>query len=188
MASPNSRRNSDARDDDLYTTPKWAIDAILKREELDGFTVDAGCGTGNITNAMIEFGIDQNEIITIDKYCHNYQPDIVMDYCKWHPPIPPKNIISNPPFTLLIDFILHSLKIADHKVLMFARINALESKDRYNKIFKDNPPSRIYQFVNRVSCPKGGSEEGGNAVMYSWLVWDGDNSNTTFHWIEEKSS
>lgn len=167
MATANSRRNKDARKDDLYTTPPWATEALLKREKFEGSVLDAGCGLNHITNVLVNHGydvggIDLNDhgfgVTGIDFTIFNEMQD---------------NVISNPPFTLLTQFITKANEIAVNKVAIFARINALETLSRYEEIYKDNPPNRVYLFANRVNCPKGGDgDEGGSAVLYCWLIWD----------------
>jgi len=187
MATSNTRRNADARGDDLYTTPPWAIRALLSREKFSGNIVDAGCGTGNITNVLVDQGYDRKDITTIDKYDQGYKDlDVLLDYADFDPYENVDNVISNPPFLLFTPFVLKSLKLATKKVAIFARINSLETEKRYKAIHRDNPPSKIYSFVNRVKCAKGG-EDGKNdgSVMYCWLVWDFSYGSgaTTFEWI-----
>ena len=189
MATSNSRRNVDAREDDLYTTPPWAIRALLARVNLPGVIADAGCGTGNIVNTLIQEGYDQDDIITIDKFKHDYEPDVVIDYTKWQPYDLPQSVITNPPFKWFTEFVNHSLSIASEMVCVFARINALESASRFNDIYGELPPTDVYLFCNRVKCLKGDIDDGGSsAVMYCWLVWDrvqGD-MGTRLHWINDK--
>ncbi len=190
MATSNSRRNADAREDDLYTTPPWAVRALMKRVNLPGIIVDAGCGTGNIINTLVEGGYDPDDIITVDKYSHDYTPDILMDYCKFTPYDLPNTVITNPPFKLFTEFVNHSLSIASEMVCVFARINSLETATRFQDIYKDNPPSDVYLFVERVKCAKGGKDSSGNnSVFYCWLVWNLTTPNipTILHWISEKA-
>ena len=190
MATSNTRRNADARGDDLYTTPPWAIRALLSREKFSGNIVDAGCGTGNIVNVLVDQGYDRDDITTIDKYDQGYKDlDVLLDYADFDPYETVDNIVSNPPFLLFTPFVLKSLKLATKKVAIFARINSLETEKRYKAIHRDNPPSKIYSFVNRVKCAKGG-EDGKNdgSVMYCWLVWDFSYGSgaTTFEWVSDE--
>jgi len=187
MASPNSTRKVSKINDDLYTTPAWAINAILKRESLFGQVLDPGCGTGNISVALMKRGYDKKQIISMDLNDHGFGLTGV-DFLKEHTLF--DNIIMNPPFNLFNEFLIHALNMATDKVVVFARINCLESQGRYDAVMKDNPPTRIYIFVNRVKCHKAGIDDGqSSAVMYAWMVWDIKNKGRHYsetRWIHEK--
>lgn len=186
MATANSRRNKNALNSDLYTTPHWATAALLKREKFEGRFLDAGCGKGDISKVLQSAaGYD---VDGIDLHSWGWgTPGI--DFLKFDTKYP--NVISNPPFTLLGDFINHAIELADNKVAIFARINALETKGRFENIYKDNPPTKIYLFVNRVKCLKGGHDDGeSSAVLYCWMVWDkADTSGETkFEFIDDEAT
>ena len=83
------------------------------------------------------------------------------------------NIITNPPFGLAESFILHALSLAEKKVAIFSRLAILESARRYRNIFKDNPPTRILVFTERVTLyPSGLVTAGTSTIAYAWLIWD----------------
>ena len=63
-------------------------------------------------------------------------------------------IIMNPPFKLIEPFVIRSLEIATKGVLMFGRLQFLEGQSRYNNILKNNPPSDVYVYIDRVVCYK----------------------------------
>ena len=184
MATANSRRNKDALGSDLYTTPSWAVEALLKREGFSGDILDAGCGKGAISDVLLAGGY--KDVVGIDLHDWGYgQPGIdFLQYQESH-----DNVVSNPPFSILNEFILQALKLAKNKVAIFARINALESQNRFRDIYKVHQPARVYSFVNRVKCMKGGHDDGtSSAVFYCWTVWDlKKKSNVTeLHWIDDK--
>ena len=189
MASSNTRRNEDAREDDLYTTPDWAVHAILKREPMVGSICDAGYGTGNITRALMYKGLSRKMITGVDRYLHALDVDVICDFLTYDRKF--CNVITNPPYKLFTPFVLKAIELSADKTLVFARINALETLKRYQDIYKDTPPNRIYLFANRVNCLKG-DEPGlhSSAVFYCWLVWDkhANVGKTTVEWIEEKAS
>jgi len=183
MATPNTRRNKDARSDDLYTTPFDAVHDIMRRESINGSIIDAGCGTGNIAEVVKQYC---NNTTAVDLNDHGYGSTGVnfLQYENKH-----SNAISNPPFTLLEQFINQCLKITSDKVLIFCRVTALESAKRYESIYKDNPPSRIYYYVSRVSCSKGGLvKSDSSAVFYCWVVWDkkSKRKETISYWIDNR--
>ena len=183
MASPNTRRNKEARTDDLYTTPFDAVHDIAKREQLTGSILDAGCGTGNITEVIKQYNPD---VTAIDLHNHGYGSTGI-DFLNLS--VNYKNVVSNPPFTILNDFILKALQIASSKVIIFCRVTALETAKRYSTIYQDTPPSRIYFYVSRINCSKGGlASKDSSSVFYCWLVWDKEEpgKDTICKWIDNR--
>ncbi|PJC87799.1 hypothetical protein CSW98_01340 [Vibrio sp. HA2012] len=184
MATPNTKRNTDALNSDLYTTPHWAVAALLKREKFSGLIRDPGCGKGDISKVLKMTG--HQSVESIDLYDWGYgTPNI--DYLDLDSLV--DNTIMNPPFSLLKEFISKALSTTNQKVAVFARVNSLETKDRFNGIYKEKPPTRVYLFVHRVKCNKGGYDNGlSSAVFYCWQVWDlsVDSNVTELHWIDDQ--
>ena len=89
------------------------------------------------------------------------------------------------------DFVLHSLELIPNGslVCMFLKTTFLESKGRYEKIFRNSPPVRVLQCIERVLCAKNADfdymrKHGGSAVAYCWAIWrKGDYNQTTLDWI-----
>ena len=98
-------------------------------------------------------------------------------------------IVMNPPFSLTTPFVNHALDIAKKGVLMFNRLQFIESQKRYELIFSENPPSKIYQYVDRINCAKGGdfSKKQNSAQAYAWFYWDKTKpyKTTELHWIRK---
>jgi hypothetical protein len=81
-------------------------------------------------------------------------------------------IITNPPFKHAEEFLHKSLTIATVGVAIFSRTVFVESVGRYNRIFKDKPPSMVAFFSERVPINKGKvAADNTTATSYSWLVW-----------------
>jgi hypothetical protein len=95
-------------------------------------------------------------------------------------------VIMNPPYSTIEPFLIRALDIAKDVVIVLCRTQVLEGASRYEKIFKDNPPTHIFSYVDRIQCWKGGKKPtGSSAQMYSWLVWEkgSDSKLPTWHWI-----
>ena len=73
-------------------------------------------------------------------------------------PIEIDYIIMNPPYSLIEPFVMKSLSIAKKGILMLGRLQFLEGKGRYENILKDNPPTDVYIYVDRIKCYKNGDE------------------------------
>lgn len=97
-------------------------------------------------------------------------------------------IIMNPPYSILEPFLIRALEIAKQHLIVLCRMQVLEGESRYEKIFTNNPPTDIYQYVDRIQCWKNGEEpEGSSAQGYCWLVWNKEiadpNTPPRLHWI-----
>lgn len=98
------------------------------------------------------------------------------------------NLITNPPYHCINDWILHSLSLTDDKVYIFCRIQTLESMNRYEKIFKNNPPMYVCPFVKRINCYRRGDLEfkkKASTICYAWFIWDNKDtsSETKIKWL-----
>lgn len=112
-------------------------------------------------------------------------------------------ILTNPPYlkdtakttTGLADYILKALKEVKvgGTVIMFLKTLHLESKVRYEKIFKNNPPSKLYVYADRISCYKNNDTTlPQGAISYTIFMWtnkkeDGSfDKDTKIDWIRYK--
>jgi hypothetical protein len=161
--------------EDYYITPPIAVEELLKREKFIG--VGWECASGNGAIAKFFPGIMASDIRKDD----DIYGEKGVDFLKTHRKV--DFIITNPPFKLLLPFMEHSLECAD-KVAIFCRLLALESKSRY-KFYKENPPIRVYVFVDRISCVPSHTNTNAPAIMcFSWLIFlKGFKGNPTLHWI-----
>lgn len=48
---------------------------------------------------------------------------------------------------------------------MFSRIQFLEGKGRYENILKENPPTDVYVYVDRIKCGKNGDFANTEAIQ-----------------------
>ena len=82
-------------------------------------------------------------------------------------------IIMYPPYATVEPFLIRALEIAQDKLIVLCRTQVLEGSGRYEKIFKENPPTDVYQYVDRIQCWKDGVKPAGtSAQAYCWLIWD----------------
>jgi hypothetical protein len=81
-------------------------------------------------------------------------------------------VITNPPFNLAAEFAERALTIAVDGVALLVRTTWLESKDRYERLFRDNPPDTVALFCERVPMVKGRWDpDASTATSYAWVVW-----------------
>lgn len=83
-------------------------------------------------------------------------------------------IIMNPPYSTIEPFVIRGLEIAQKGLLVLGRLQFLEGKSRYDNILKDNPPTDVYIYVDRIKCYKNGdfSQTESSAQAYAWFYWD----------------
>lgn len=165
---------------DYFPTPPWATRALLEHVfPVFGFgatwrypsTLEAwepACGEGHMAEVLREY-FQRVYASDIEDYGYgDADVDFIttsVDGFDW--------IVSNPPFGELTEqFVLHAIECADVGVAMFVRLQWLESVGRYERVFRDNPPTLIAFFAERVPLCKGRWDpDGDTATAYIWLVW-----------------
>ena len=209
-----NKRNKEREATDFYATPSEEVANILDRLVEDGkisylnpdttTILEPACGAGHMIKGIrkskkIGFptivGTDIKEWISDTlSWSNNENKYIIMkngdkfDFLSDDYPFDcAQYIVMNPPFSLIEDFVSKSLNIATRGVLMLARLQFLEGEKRFNAILKDNPPSDIYIYVDRIFCYKNGNFSAPkNAVQaYAWFWWDTlhQTNETKVHWI-----
>ena len=207
LYSAYDKNNKERQKDDYYATPPWEVKNILNILNLpikNSDTILEPCiGGGHMFSAIIDYLNEKNQIpkligtdIKNRGYMMpiNYNNSIILkqgndcDYMLDDYPFDVADyIIMNPPFKLIEPFCIRSFEIAKKGVLCFARLQFLEGKARYEKIFIEHPPTDIYIYVDRVMCYKDGnfSIGGSSAQAYAWFYWDMQKtvSEPKIHWI-----
>ena len=190
MSSPNTKKNPSTDPNDLYSTPKIALEAFYEQfpEVFDAYDTyyDPCNGLGDIaiflrdlgkrvyTSDLVDYGLGDNtkDFLTVNKILKDID-------C----------VIFNPPFTLTEEFVDKALTLCDN-VLMFNRMTTIESNARANKLkCKAWPLESMWQFGFRVSCTKGVDREPtANSVAYSWFHFDVKNytDKTKLDWITKE--
>jgi len=208
----------DRADLDYYATPPEEVENILEKEGLRWFTVEGintsctiwepCCGGGHMAKGIIDY-LNKNHISTthffmsdlVDRGAQDYieslyensqiQYDYGIDLLDPEEDFPITDfIIMNPPFKDIDKFVNAVFSCFSHKLIMLARLKFIESKKRYEEIFSKNPPTRIYQYIDRIACYKDGdfSIKPNSIEAYAWFVWDKDDpsKDTTLKWIWSK--
>jgi len=158
---------------DDFPTPPWAtrglLEYVLHEFKLYEQTcLEPACNVGHMSKVLSE---TFKNVISSDIFDYGYGK--VEDFLKI------KNhqsrydwVITNPPFNKAKEFIEKSLLITDIGVAILARTTFLESLNRYETIFKKNPPTYFAQFVERVPMVKGRlDKKASTATGYAWFVW-----------------
>ena len=193
-----NKNNAERADNDFYATPPEEVENILRFEALaEGDVVlEPCCGMGHMIMG-IDSHLKSNRLETkvkvfgtdlVDRGLVDPRTVSGLDYLSDDYPFAEKAdvIIMNPPYDMIEEFTLKSFPRAK-KIIMLARTQFAESKSRYENIFQSNPPSRIYQYVDRIACYKNGdfSKKQSSAQSYSWFIFEPNRreKNTEFFWI-----
>jgi len=175
----SSHSSYEREKNDYYSTDESAITLLHNHGLLDKDQPywETAVGGGRLAKELKRLGY--NVVKETDKYDRGYG-DSGVDFFRVHE-VFEGNTITNPPYSYINDWILHSLKVTSNKVYIFCRIQTIETIGRYKKIFKDDPPVYICPFVKRIQCYRNDDLSlNGSAVCYSWFIWDNqDNSKET---------
>jgi hypothetical protein len=162
---------------DFFPTPLWATRALIKHVfthlECKGHCQfqsvwEPACGEGHMAEPLKEY-FREVQATDIEDYGYGIHG---VDFLDEHPPLAIDWIITNPPFNTSADFVLKALQLAGTGVAMFVRLTWLESVGRYERIFRDHPPTCLAIFSERVPLHKGRWEDKGTTMTaYIWLVW-----------------
>jgi hypothetical protein len=160
---------------DFFPTPPWATRALFRHvlsaigADTIGIAWEPACGEGHMAEVVTEFAGGQVVASDIFDYGYGQAP---VDFVNDEPLARPEWIITNPPFNLACEFTLRALDLASEGVAMLARTTWIESKGRYEKLFRDRPPTLYAPFVERVPMVKGRWDPAAStATSYAWFIW-----------------
>jgi len=174
--------------EDFYPTHPVITQMLLDREELDGTIWEPACGRGDMSKVLIGRGYDVLSTDLIDRGYGEGGIDFLDDdqisrFGQFD------NIVTNPPFTFALDFVLQAKKIARKKICILNSPMFLDGIKRYEMwIDKDFPLKNMYQFAGRVVFRKDGlSDQSQNGLIRfprAWFVFEkGYTGKPTIDWI-----
>ena len=167
---------------DYYATDPKAAELLLELESFNNI-LEPSCGEGHLSKVFADAGLNVTSSDLVDRGYGSEKS--FFDYTEWN-----GDIITNPPYSLALEFVEHSLNIVPEgcKVAMFLKLQFLEGKKR-KKLFVSQPPKTLYVTSSRLLCAKNADFEGmrkggGSAVAYGWFVWQkGFNGDTQIKWF-----
>jgi hypothetical protein len=174
---------------DDFPTPPWATRALCewmlsKGKDLKTMSVrEPAANRGHMVKPLCEY-FEKVDASDIHDYGYGYP---VKNYLTDETFSDINFTITNPPFILAREFAQKALRTSTDGVAIIVRLAFIEGKDRFYNLFKDNPPSYLLQFVERVGMVKGTIiKDTGSATAYCWLVWfkDDTSTETKINWIE----
>ena len=163
---------ADSPDD--FPTPPWATRALLehildKRELKTATCLEPAAGRGYMSRPLSEYFAS---VQSADAHPYGFCP--IRDFLSYPYEAGSHDwVITNPPFRLAEEFVDRSLTVARRGVAILARTVFIESAGRYERLFRNNPPTVFAQFVERVPMVRGRVDaKASTATGYAWLIWD----------------
>lgn len=186
-------RKEDREENDFYATDPKALELLLDKLKEDGIELsnniwESACGSGNLSKVLEQRGYSVFNTDLINRGYENQH--LAKDFFEfdneWD-----GDILTNPPYKIASEFINHSLKLVkdDRYVIMFLKVQFLESQNRYDSLFKDNPPKYVYVFSNRVNTARNNEFEkykSAPAIAYAWFIWQkGYKGEPVIRWLHK---
>lgn len=170
---------------DYYATDPSVVRDILRHETFYHHLLEPCCGGCFMVNELRKSGyeVDAYDIIARSKDVR--QADFLT--YDWEKEKQKMDVITNPPYTAVIDFIRKALEICKNKVAILMPLRYLSSQERYD-FYKEYPPCRVYAYTNRIRIAKNGKfeeyEKGQNLEIYAWYIWEREyKGDTILKWI-----
>lgn len=161
---------------DFYATDGIAIDKLKAVYEIPQKIIEISAGNGDLSKRLKQLGHD---VISYDLIQRDYPLDKIQDFLILEKLPKGYNILTNPPFNISMEFVLHSLELLEEgqQAIFFLKIQFLESQKRYKELFSKYPPKKIFVFSERCLCAMNGEFEingkrQSSAVCYAWYVWE----------------
>lgn len=179
--------------DDWYPEPSWCVELLADAEQFAAHIWDPCCGGGTIPKVFEARG---HKVLGTDLVWRGYGPKANGGVIHNFLSIPKGttrasgDIVMNPPYKLLSQFIDKALTLKPGKVAVLTRLSFLGSEVRHDW-FVDLPVQRVWVLSNRPSMPPGdvAVEAKGGMADYCWIVLKpGWNKEPRLNWLARAPS
>lgn len=181
MSSTNRGARRDSQD--FYPTPSWCVDRLLEEVDPPGGTwLEPAAGRGDIVAAVSEKRCDVRWKL-IEAHRHDedraaYRRLGVLARDVHHRSfldVAPSDlkeridvVITNPPFSLAMEFVTHAMTFKPGVIAMLLRLNFLATEGRAPFMRRHAPD--VFVLPNRPSFTGGRKTD---SIEYAWFVWPG---------------
>ena len=168
----------------FYATHPSCTTDILREETFGKDILEPFCGVGTMSEVLKQGGYNVISYDIVDRGYGEVGDFFEVDFKKRE-----FDIITNPPYDSVIEIVLRCLQICKEKVALLMPLRYLSSNSRYNAIYKNHPPKRVYVYQERIGIAKNAdfqtySDAGANLEIYAWYIWErGYKGLTELRWI-----
>ena len=169
MTGKNFSRNNVSgkrRKNDFYQTPKNLTRRFLNEEPFDKScsVLEPACGQNAITTVLEEYW-DKKHISSYDIEKNFFSETDQCDY-----------IITNPPFSKALDFIIKAKSVATKKFAFLLPLSYLHGKKRFDTIYSDKAYGleKVYVFTRYPLLSDAIRDDGKyrtGMITYAWYVF-----------------
>lgn len=167
---------------DFFPTPPWAVRAGIEliqevdasmREASGALISDPACGAGHMSHVQADtFGDVGVQASDVFDYGWGHEVGDFLSPSWREGRIAPDWIMTNPPFSVALDFALLALQRAERGVALLLRSAFAEGVERHRRLFEPHPPLIEAAFCERVPMVEGRWDpEASTATSYSWFIW-----------------
>lgn len=187
MLGATSHSENEREQHDYYATDPLALEILLQYIKLPPIVWEPACGEGHLAKVILNR--TDSTVICSDKYEHGYKFHFQKDFLEMKRALTGCTcILTNPPYKYATEFVLKSIELlpSGGDIYMFLRTQFLEGQGRYDRIFHQFPPVKVFQFVRRMRVAKNGKFDvvGLNAISFAWFWWKKDvYPETKIKWI-----
>lgn len=154
---------------DFYQTPKSLTQEILKKEFIPSKwdILEPCCGDGAIVDVLMETLPNRLRYFDIQNSGQDF-----LQYNEHH-----NVLLTNPPFGLANEFILHAKEIIFNKIIMLLPLSYLQGQERWRNLWQDEVfPLRSVYVLTRYPLLTDTIRDDGKfktgMMAYAWYVWD----------------
>ena len=171
----SNHTDHDREENNYYSSNPIAIDLLLEREYdnfIDKTILEPMCGEGNLSKRLEKLLF--TKVDSYDLIDRGYGTGGV-NYLEANFKDKYDIIITNPPYCKetpsMILKAIDEVKDGGH-VYMFLKLLFLESQTRYDNLFSEFPPNKIYVFADRIDCwMNNNNQQSQGAQCYAWYKW-----------------
>lgn len=165
-----TRLNGLREADDFYRTPAICTQRLLSVEQFPHSIWEPACGDGAISMVLEAGGHNVHSTDLVDRGYGIPRRDFLMEHRLAAPAI-----VTNPPFKLVDEFVLHAFHLGAEKVAIFMRLAWLEGSARHMRLWSKHPPVRVWTFSKRQTLWRGddpNARDSGGTICFGWFVFE----------------
>ena len=144
-ASNHSKQERETMD--YYATEPKAIDLLASKFDIPHRVWECACGGGSLSQRLKERGHEVISTDIIDRGYEGFNGECDFLSRLFHPTNEGDyGIVTNPPYKFVTEFVLTALDVLPDGcyLCLFLKTTALESRGRWEKIYKTTPPDTSF--------------------------------------------